>query len=542
VTLAARLPAFTWDRLGVLREKAGLHQNGITDLSMGTPVDPVPDVVRAALSAAADWPGYPATRGTAELRSAASGWLERECGVLVAPDDVLPVVGTKEFIAARPAHLGLGPGDLVVHPAVAYPTYDVGARLAGARALPLAPLGSIAQLTSLERVDYAIDQVRGLVWVNSPSNPTGEVLPVSQLREVVAWARSRGCVVASDECYITLGWDGEPPVSILHPSVCDGSFEGLLAVHSLSKRSNLAGYRAGFVTGDPALVASLLEIRKHAGLIMPGPVQAALTAALQDDAHAALQRARYAGRRAVLADAFTAAGWTIDHSGAGLYLWVTHPGYDCWSAAELLASSCGILVAPGELYGPGGNRHVRVALTGTDERVSLAAAAIKELAVALGAMDDEFQISYEGVALGVPVLTKDGEEFGILEHVLAVEEEDIFEGIVVWVGGGGWVARKMQRELSMGHKTATQFLETFRHNDLRFVPADKVAMITVGYIRCDLDRSEAAGLRPPAGAPVFYANAIDQAGPGQEQRQVYTDQYGRQVYRTMFGPPQWRQE
>jgi succinyldiaminopimelate transaminase len=536
VTLAARLPAFTWDRLGVLREKAGLHQNGITDLSMGTPVDPVPDVVQAALSAAADWPGYPATRGTAELRSAASGWLERECGVLVSPDDVLPVVGTKEFIAALPTHLGLGPGDVVVHPAVAYPTYDVGARLAGAR-----PLRAIAQLTSLEGVDYAIDQVPGLVWVNSPSNPTGEVLPVSQLREVVAWARARGCVVASDECYITLGWDGEPPVSILHPSVCDGSFEGLLAVHSLSKRSNLAGYRAGFVTGDPALVASLLEIRKHAGLIMPGPVQAALTAALQDDAHAALQRARYAGRRAVLADAFTAAGWTIDHSGAGLYLWVTHPGYDCWSAAELLASSCGILVAPGELYGPGGNRHVRVALTGTDERVSLAAAAIKELAVALGAMDDEFQISYEGVTLGVPVLTKDGEEFGILEHVLAVEEEDIFEGIVVWVGGGGWMARKVQRELSMGHKSATQFLETFRHNDLRFVPADKVAMITVGYIRCDLDRTEAGLLRPPTSAPVFYANAIDQAGRDQPRQEVYRDRYGHKMYRTIFGA-QWRQE
>jgi succinyldiaminopimelate transaminase len=529
VTLAARLPTFTWDRLGVLREKASLHQNGITDLSMGTPVDPVPDVVQAALSAAADWPGYPATRGTAELRSAASGWLERECGVSVSPDDVLPVVGTKEFIASLPTHLGLGPGDLVVHPAVAYPTYDVGARLAGATALASDNLLAVGPATP------------GLVWVNSPSNPTGQVLPVTHLRKVVSWARSRGCVVASDECYITLGWDGEPPVSILHPSVCDGSFEGLLAVHSLSKRSNLAGYRAGFVTGDPALVDSLLEIRKHAGLIMPGPVQAALTTALQDDAHAALQRGRYEARRSVLADAFTAAGWTIDHSGAGLYLWLTHPDYDCWAAADLLAASCGILVAPGELYGPGGARHVRVALTGTDERVSVAATAIKELAVALGAMDEEFQISYEGVTLGVPVLTRDGEEFGILEHVLAVEEEDIFEGIVVWVGGGGWVARKVQRELSMGHKSATQFLETFRHNDLRFVPADKVAMITVGYIRCDLDRSEAGLLRPPTSAPVFYANAIDQAGSDRPRQEVFTDQYGRRMYRTIFGA-QWRQE
>jgi succinyldiaminopimelate transaminase len=376
VTLAAKLPAFTWDRLGVLREKASHHQNGMTDLSMGTPVDPVPGVVQAALSAAADWPGYPATRGTAELRSAASGWLERECGISVSPDDVLPVVGTKEFIASLPAHLGLGPGDLVVHPAVAYPTYDTGARLAGATAYPS---GSIAQLTSLERVNHAIDPLAGagLVWVNSPSNPTGQVLPVSHLREVVAWARERGCVVASDECYITLGWDGDPPVSILHPSVCDGSSEGLLAVHSLSKRSNLAGYRAGFVTGDPALVAQLLEIRKHAGLIMPGPVQAALTAALNDEAHARAQRARYESRRAVLRAAFTQAGWRIDHSEAGLYLWVTHPDHDCWSAAELLAAECGILTAPGELYGPGGARHVRVALTASDERISIAAAGIK---------------------------------------------------------------------------------------------------------------------------------------------------------------------
>jgi succinyldiaminopimelate transaminase len=387
VTLATRLPAFTWDRLGVLREKASLHQNGITDLSMGTPVDPVPDVIQAALSASADWPGYPATRGTAQLRSAASGWLARDCGVSVSPDDVLPVVGTKEFIASLPLHLGLGPGDIVAHPPVAYPTYDTGARLAGATALPA---GSITQLTSLERVNHAIDPEGtrasggaggGLVWVNSPSNPTGQVMSAGELRDVVAWARSRGWVVASDECYITLGWHGDPPVSILHPSVCDGSFTGLLAVHSLSKRSNLAGYRAGLVTGDPALVASLLEIRKHAGLIMPGPVQAALTAALQDDEHAAVQRARYQARRAVLSEAFVSAGWTIDYSDAGLYLWVTHPSHDCWSAAELLASSCGILTAPGELYGPGGARHVRVALTATDSRVAIAAAAIAAAAI-----------------------------------------------------------------------------------------------------------------------------------------------------------------
>jgi succinyldiaminopimelate transaminase len=380
MTLEARLPSFTWDRLAPLREKAGLHPNGLVNLSMGTPVDPVADVVRAALAAASDWPGYPATRGTEQLRLAASGWLARDCAVSVSPDDVLPVIGTKEFIAWLPTQLGLGAGDLVMHPAIAYPTYDAGARLAGATALaadsllaagPCSPGGTTPP-------DPPGGRRVGLVWVNSPSNPTGRVLPVSHLRKIVAWARSRGCVVASDECYITLGWEASP-VSILHPSVCDGSFDGLLAVHSLSKRSNLAGYRAGFVTGDPELVAALLEIRKHAGLIVPGPVQAAMTAALEDDAHAVVQKERYAARRSTLRSAFTVAGWTIDHSEAGLYLWATHPAHDCWSAAELLAVECGILVAPGELYGPGGARHIRVALTATDERIASAAERLRAL-------------------------------------------------------------------------------------------------------------------------------------------------------------------
>jgi succinyldiaminopimelate transaminase len=355
MTLAARLPAFTWDRLAPLRLKATQNKNDFADLSMGTPVDPVPDAIRAALAASSDWPGYPATRGTQALREAAAGWLDRCCSVSVSADDVLPVIGTKEFVAALPTQLGLGPGDVVVHPSIAYPTYDVGARLAGAT-----PVAS----------DAMVDGAR-LAWVNSPGNPTGQVLSAAALRDVVAWARSHDAVVASDECYLTLGWDASP-VSILHPWVCGGSFDGLLAVHSLSKRSNLAGYRAGFVTGDPALVAALLEIRKQAGLIMPGPVQAAMTAALSDDEHADIQRARYAERRSVLAAAFTDAGWTIDHSEAGLYLWVTLPGHDCWSAAELLASA-GILVTPGELYGPGGSQHVRVALTATDAVIAATA-------------------------------------------------------------------------------------------------------------------------------------------------------------------------
>jgi len=381
MTLASRLPAFTWDRIAPLREKAGLHPGGTVDLSIGTPVDPVPGLIRDALAAASDAPGYPATWGTPRLRSAASGWLARAHGVPVSPDDVLPVVGTKEFIAWLPVMLGLGPGDVVLQPELAYPTYDIGARLAGASVLaadsllaagPCLPPGGTTPPSPPE-----LGRVR-LVWVNSPSNPTGRVLPAEHLRKVVAWARERGVVVASDECYISLGWDAAP-VSVLHPDVCGGSHDGVLAVHSLSKRSNLAGYRAGFVTGDPALVADLLAISKQAGLIMPGPVQAAMAAALSDDTHAAEQRERYAARRSVLLAAFAGAGWAIDHSEAGLYLWATHPAHDCWSAAELLATEGGILVAPGELYGPAGKRHVRVALTATDERVAAAAARLREL-------------------------------------------------------------------------------------------------------------------------------------------------------------------
>nr|BFE83429.1 hypothetical protein GCM10020093_060300 [Planobispora longispora] len=188
--------------------------------------------------------------------------------------------------------------------------------------------------------------------MNSPSNPTGRVLPAEHLRKVVSWARERGAIVASDECYIELGWE-EQPISILHPDVCGGSHEGLLAVHSLSKRSNLAGYRAGFVAGDSALIRRLLEVRKHAGMIVPAPVQAAMAAALDDDAHADEQRARYAARREALRPALEAAGWRIEHSAAGLYLWASN-GEGCWDQVRTLAEK-GILVAPGDFYGEAGS-------------------------------------------------------------------------------------------------------------------------------------------------------------------------------------------
>jgi succinyldiaminopimelate transaminase len=364
--LAARLPAFPWDSLAGAAQLARQHPGGIVDLSVGTPVDPVPDVVRAALCAAVDSPGYPPTAGTAALREAAAGWLSRRHGVSVDPAAVLPVIGTKEFIAWLPTVLGCGPGDLVVHPALAYPTYDVGARLAGARPVPTDGLLSLGP----ERVRLA--------WLNSPSNPTGQVLPAEHLRKVVSWGRDRGTVIASDECYIELGWDATP-LSVLHPDACGGSHQGLLAVHSLSKRSNLAGYRAGFVTGDANLIAELLEVRKHAGMIVPSPVQAAMTAALNDDAHAELQRARYAARRERLRDALRTAGWVVEASPAGLYLWATHPDLDCRGSVQRLAEA-GILVAPGEIYGPGGVQHIRAALTATDERIEAAASRLARLA------------------------------------------------------------------------------------------------------------------------------------------------------------------
>lgn len=359
--MADRLPRFPWDRLVPAKRVAAAHPRGLVDLSVGTPVDPVPSGLRAALCAAADAPGYPATYGTAELRTAASDWLRRRHGVEVDPAAVLPTIGSKEIVAWLPTLLGAGPSDAVVYPELAYPTYEVGARMAGAR--PVAADG----LLGLGPAPVP------LVWVNSPANPTGRVLPPEHLSKVVAWARERGAVVASDECYIELGWEDPPPFSILHPQVCGGSHEGLLALHSLSKRSNLAGYRAAFLAGDPELVAGLLEARKHAGMIVPAPVQAAMRAALEDDGHADEQRSRYRARRASLRTALEAAGWRISHSEAGLYLWAAHPELDAWASVNRLAE-LGILVAPGDFYGPRGSGHVRVAVTATDERVAEAAA------------------------------------------------------------------------------------------------------------------------------------------------------------------------
>ncbi len=358
------LPDFPWDSLTPYREQAAAHPGGLVNLSVGTPIDPTPSIVRDALAGAANAPGYPATYGTAELRSAVVDWLARRFGINgLDARGVLPTIGSKEVVSWLPLLLGLGERDVVFHPALAYPSYDIGARLAGAPAVAADSLTAVGPA----RV--------GLVWVNSPANPHGRVLPAEHLAKVVAWARERGAIVASDECYLEFCWDAKP-ISVLDPSVNGGMLDGVLAVHSLSKRSNMAGHRAGFVVGDAELIGRLLEIRKHAGMMMPAPVQAAMVAALGDDAHVEAQRARYATRRTSLRAAFEAAGFRIDHSEGGLYLWLTRDE-PCWETVSWLAER-GILVAPGDFYGPAGGHHVRVALTTTDERVQAAADRLSE--------------------------------------------------------------------------------------------------------------------------------------------------------------------
>ena len=364
-SVSTRLPDFPWDHLAASGERARAHPDGVVDLSVGTPVDPTPEVVQEALRGAADSPGYPVTIGRPDLRRACADWLQRRCGVPgLGLDQVLPVIGSKELIASLPGHLGLGAGDVVVQPALAYPTYEVGAQLAGARCV------ATDSLTSLGPVRVS------LVWVNSPSNPTGRVLPVDHLRKMVTWCRERGVLLVSDECYVECAWEAEP-VSVLHPDVCDGDHTGLLAVHSLSKRSNLAGYRCAFVAGDADVVAELLAVRKNLGLMMPGPQQVAMEVALDDDAHVDLQHAVYARRRVVLKRAVEGAGFRVDHSEASLYLWATRDE-PCWDTVAALAE-LGVLVAPGEFYGRSGARHVRIAFTATDERVDAAAARLATL-------------------------------------------------------------------------------------------------------------------------------------------------------------------
>ncbi len=375
-TFGLDLPDYPWEAMAPYVAKAAEHPGGAVNLSIGTPVDPTPALIQDALKAAADAPGYPTVHGTPALREAIAGWFERRRGVAgLDPRNIMPTVGSKELVAWLPLLLGLKSGDVVVRPKVAYPTYDIGATLAGAT--------SVAT-DNLDELDDATRARVRLIWVNSPGNPTGSVRGVDSLKALVEQARELGAVVASDECYAELGWGswdvqrgGQAVPSILDPRVAGGSHQGLLAVYSLSKQSNVAGYRAAFVAGDPDLMPNLVNSRKHAGMIVPYPVQEAMRVALGDDAHVEAQKDLYRGRRERLLPALLDFGLEIKDSDAGLYLWST-AGESTWDTVARLAER-GIVVGPGVFYGDAGNGYVRVALTGSDERID---AAVSRLAAA----------------------------------------------------------------------------------------------------------------------------------------------------------------
>lgn len=360
--VSARFPEFPWDTLAEAKQRASEHPDGLVDLSIGTPVDDTPKVAQSALALSTNAHGYPTVLGPERMRQAAVNWLQRRFEVTgLGPEHVLATVGSKEFIGNLPMQLGLGRDDLVVIPELAYPTYEVGARYAGCEIV-------------------ASDSTLGLgpvhptlMYINSPANPHGRVLGADHLRKVVSWARERGTLLVSDECYLEFIWDApdDGPFTVLHPDINGGSLEGILAVHSLSKRSNMAGYRVAFVAGDPTVIAELVAVRKHLGFMVPAPIQRALAMTLADDAHVDEQYQRYARRRERLMPALEDAGFRIDASAGGLYLWATRDE-PCRKTVDWFAER-GILVAPGEFYGAAGAAHVRIGLTATDERVDVAA-------------------------------------------------------------------------------------------------------------------------------------------------------------------------
>ncbi|MAT18289.1 MAG: succinyldiaminopimelate transaminase [Leifsonia sp.] len=364
--MALSLPDFPWNSLAPAAERARARPDGIVDLSVGSPVDATPEVIRDALRDATDAHAYPQTAGTPALREAIVDWYARRRGVDVEVANVMPTIGSKEIVALLPTLLGLGEGDVVVHPTIAYPTYAVGALIAGATPLP-----------SDDPENWPAET--RLVWLNSPGNPDGHIDGIDYLRRAVERARELGAVIANDECYAELNWAGdEPTPCILDRRVIGDSRRLTLSVYSLSKQSNLAGYRAAFVAGCSDLVGELLEARKHAGLIPPAPVQAAMAAALGDEAHVGEQRERYRARRARLLPALEAAGFRIDRSDAGLYLWATR-GEHGRASVDALAE-LGILVTPGDFYGSAGDEFVRISLTATDERIDAAVARLAGLA------------------------------------------------------------------------------------------------------------------------------------------------------------------
>jgi succinyldiaminopimelate transaminase len=355
-------PPYPYDRLVELRRSADAHDGGCVDLSVGTPTDPPAAVVVRALAESGAERGYPPSAGTPAYRDAAAGWLRRRLRVDLDPAHLAACVGTKELVAGVPHWLRLRSPDrdTVLYPEVSYPTYEMGALLAGARAVPVR-VDERFRL-DLSSVDPA-DAARALcLWVNTPGNPAGGL---DDLGAVAAWGRAQGVPVFSDECYVEFTWDGPPRTILEH------GLEGVVAVHSLSKRSNLAGARAGFYAGDPELVGYLAELRKHAGFMVPGPVQAAAVAAWDDDRHVDEQRDRYRRRLELFAGILAAVGIDVPLPAGGFYLWAPAPGGDAWGLARRLATEGGALVSPGDFYGAAGAGHVRVAVVQPEERLRL---------------------------------------------------------------------------------------------------------------------------------------------------------------------------
>lgn len=363
-------PVYPYDRLDAAKAKAAALPGGLVDLSIGTPTDPPPAGVLAALARADEAGtvrGYPPSVGTAALRRSIGEWIERRLGVSVPDNAVAACVGTKEFVATLPQWLRLRTPDrdTVLYPAISYPTYEMGAVLAGCRAVPVpVDAGFRLDLAAIDERDAA----RALaLWVNSPGNPAGQL---DDLPAAARWGRERGIPVFSDECYLEFTWDG-PPRTILAPG--DGGLDGVVAVQSLSKRSNLAGLRVGWFAGDPDLVRYLQEVRKHVGMMPPGPVQLAGVAALADQGHVDEQRDRYWGRLTRMAEILASLGVVPPMPQGGFYLWAAAPGGDAWGFADTLAAEGGALVSPGDIYGPPGAGYVRVALVQPLERLELVA-------------------------------------------------------------------------------------------------------------------------------------------------------------------------